>query len=301
MVDAGISYGGYFSEIVEKASREGYTIHYYGLGSYNDQECSFVRLASQKQPAIILSAGFHGDEVAGPLTFVEHFKEIADYALQKDVGLCIYPCVNPSGFDRRTRYNAANESPNNDFLRYLLANGNLTDDLGELNEFLAFYWSSDRDLQIKLPLETRLLHEDLKRLPLSKISGIVDLHQDTFRQDVGSYAYIFNRKEEYLAIAQRVDKIVPLLRNTRISSGYNIRVDSQGSILTGDSVSNRGLLSDDAGFIYRHDGTLQDILYRLGAQYAVTVETTGETDITKAMQVNLLWVKGVIDLVAKQK
>ncbi|MBI4738733.1 hypothetical protein HY772_04135 [Candidatus Woesearchaeota archaeon] len=51
----------------------------------------------------------------------------------------------------------------------------------------------------------------------------------------------------------------------------------------------------------RADGNLQDLLYRLGTPYTVTVETTGKTDVAKAMQVNLLWIKGIIDLIAKQK
>ena len=41
----------------------------------------------------------------------------------RDVGLRIYPCINPSGFEAHTRYNLSGERPNNDFLRYEVAPG----------------------------------------------------------------------------------------------------------------------------------------------------------------------------------
>jgi hypothetical protein len=39
-------------------------------------------------------------------------------AALREVGLRIYPCINPSGFEAHIRYNLAGERPNNDFLRY---------------------------------------------------------------------------------------------------------------------------------------------------------------------------------------
>src|SRR5262245_12233542 len=64
---------------------------------------------------LLITAGFHGDEVAGPLTLLEYFSEIVAYAQSRAVGLEVYPCLNPSGFEDGTRYNRSNEQPNNDF------------------------------------------------------------------------------------------------------------------------------------------------------------------------------------------
>ena len=72
---------------------------------------------------VLITAGFHGDEKAGPLTLLEHAAEIVDYAAARGVGLSIYPCVNPSGFEAHTRYNISGERPNNDFLRYEIEPG----------------------------------------------------------------------------------------------------------------------------------------------------------------------------------
>ena len=38
---------------------------------------------------LLITAGFHGDETAGPLTLLEHLPEIVDYARTRDVGLAI--------------------------------------------------------------------------------------------------------------------------------------------------------------------------------------------------------------------
>ena len=55
------------------------------------------------------------------------------------------------------------------------------------------------------------------------------------------------------------------------------------------------------GFIVRHDGTLGDLLYRLGVKYSVTPETTCKTPLDKACRVNWLWIKGLIDLAARKR
>src|SRR5260370_36881591 len=73
--------------------------------------------------SVVITDGFHGDEKAGPLTLLAHAAELFAYAEARGVGLRLYPCVNPSGFEAHTRYNVGGERPNNDFLRYEIAPG----------------------------------------------------------------------------------------------------------------------------------------------------------------------------------
>ena len=97
----------------------------------------FFRIASrgikQNDKIMLIRAGIHGDEVAGPLTIIQYFNRIFDYAHKRDVKLIIYPLGNPAGFDARQRYNTDYSDglgANNDFVRYELENGNLTGDIG---------------------------------------------------------------------------------------------------------------------------------------------------------------------------
>jgi len=68
-----------------------------------------LRLAGAR--TVLITAGFHGDEKAGPLTLLEHIAEIVDYAAARGVGLLVYPCINPSGFEVGSRYNRSGEKP----------------------------------------------------------------------------------------------------------------------------------------------------------------------------------------------
>ena len=89
----------------------------YGTVVEDGRSFDLVGLRSPGAPLVLITAGFHGDEKAGPLTLLAHTAEIVEYAAARGVGLAIYPCVNPSGFEAHIRYNLSGERPNNDFLR----------------------------------------------------------------------------------------------------------------------------------------------------------------------------------------
>src|SRR5580698_9486524 len=95
----------------------------YGSVFEDGRAFDLVGLRSPGARTVLITAGFHGDEKAGPLTLLEHAAEIVGYAAARGVGLLIYPCINPSGFEAHIRYNLSGERPNNDFLRYELSPG----------------------------------------------------------------------------------------------------------------------------------------------------------------------------------
>jgi succinylglutamate desuccinylase len=61
----------------------------------------FFRIASRgikrNDRIMLMRAGIHGDEVAGPLTIIQYFNRIFDYAHKRGVKLIIYPLGNPAG------------------------------------------------------------------------------------------------------------------------------------------------------------------------------------------------------------
>ena len=149
-----------------------------------------------------------------------------------------------------------------------------------------WYWSSDSRLHLDLPAETRLMHHLLQRDPLENIVAALDLHQDNISRidRAAAYHYAFGDLPVYGRIVEAIRKTVPVLAHKVISAG-------QAS----------GMRTDRDGFIVRHDGTLGDLLYRLGVAYPVTAETTGKTPIDTACRVNWLWIRGLIDLAAKKR
>lgn len=280
------SYSALYDGLVETAKDCGLTCEHYGEIAYSDVTYPLLKIASQLQDRIlVLTSGFHGDEIAGPLSLLEYLEDIASYAETKGIGLIIYPCTNPSGYDGGTRYNAKGEVNNNDFMRYL-KDGMLVDDLQYGAEHEGWYWASDPSLGITLPEETAILHNEILNLPFERIVGLLDLHQDYFLSDPYTYTYVSGDRDIYEPIVDKVAALVPVLRGTTINSGQQ------------DCPPEEIPVSDEHGFIRRHDCTITDLFFRLGIPYTVAVETTGAVPLETAMNVNLTWVKGIIDLVA---
>ena len=91
---------------------------------------------------------------------------------------------------------------------------------------------------------------------------------------------------------------LPVLGNTVLGAGFGVEIDAHGVATKhqSDSVHPR---SDDDGLIQRHDGSLTDLFYRLGARASVAVETTGATPLDVACAVNMVWIRGILELAAR--
>jgi hypothetical protein len=220
---------------------------------------------------LTITAGFHGDEVAGPLTLLERLPEIAAHARARGVGLRIYPCLNPSGFTDGTRYNRGGEAPNNDLLRYELAPGRWAGELRDGQQFVRV------ELHRGGPKETRALLADLERA--SAPDAALDLHQDPWLAGALSYAYVFGPRPAYLPLVAQTDPIVQLARDVKVDDDDNVH-------------------SDADGLIELHDGSVTDYFFRRGVPYTAALETTTETPLARSHEVNLIWIRGFIDLVA---
>ncbi len=229
---------------------------------------------------LIITAGFHGDERAGPQTLLAHAPEIVRYARQRDVGLRIYPCLNPSGFEANSRYNVSGERPNNDLLRYEVAPGFWKGELRTGQPFIRFVPSEgERD---HLPKETAALARELGALPTP--AAQLDLHQDNFIHGARFYAYVFGDLDAYRPLLARSGALVPVLRSCLVDSGHEPGADVH---------------ADDEGFILCNDGSITDYYFRRGCPYTAAIETSTETPADLADEINLIWLHGFIDLVAR--
>lgn len=225
---------------------------------------------------VLVTAGFHGDEKAGPLTLLEHVPEIVRYAADRGVGIVVYPCVNPSGFQAHTRYNMSGERPNNDFLRYEVTPGVWVGELKDGQPHLRCAPAVDG-----LPKETAALARalDSEELP----HAALDLHQDNFIHGPQFYAYVFGDRSAYRPLLTRSGALLPVLRSSIVDSGHEPGTDVR---------------SDEEGCIVCHDGSITDRFHRAGVPYAAAIETTTETPWPIADEINLIWIRGFIDLAA---
>ncbi|HVV50763.1 MAG TPA: succinylglutamate desuccinylase/aspartoacylase family protein [Polyangia bacterium] len=248
----------------------------YGTVLEGGREFPLLGLRLSGARTVLVTAGFHGDEKAGPLTLVEHVAEIVAYAAERGVGLAIYPCVNPSGFEAHVRYNLSGERPNNDFLRYELAPGVWRGELREGERFLRVVPAAEG-----LPKETAALARELDRGPLP--AAALDLHQDNFIHGSLFYAYVFGELATYRPLMARAGSLVPVLRSSIVDSGHEPGSDVR---------------ADAEGFIICPDGSITDRYHRAGVPYVAAIETTTETPAALADEINLIWIRGFIDLAA---
>jgi hypothetical protein len=239
---------------------------------------TYALLAAASAPApraIVVTAGFHGDEEAGPLSLLAHGAELFAHARARGVALRLYPCVNPSGFEAHTRYNVGGERPNNDFLRYELAPGVWR---GELHvDELPLGWKPYDGG----PKETVALARELARW--APPSAALDLHQDNFIRGHVFYSYVFGDRAPYRPLQARSGALLPVLRSSLVDSGYEPGSDVR---------------ADAEGFIECHDGSITDHFHRLEVPFTAAIETTTDTPWPLADEVNMIWTRGFIELAA---
>ena len=247
------------------------------FGSVEEGRQSYPLLSATLpgERTVLITGGFHGDEKAGPLTLLEHALAIVAYARRYGVGLRIYPCINPSGFEAHTRYNVSGERPNNDFLHYEVTPGVWKGELRTGQPFLRCEPSR------AVAKETAALRAELDRHPIPDAS--LDLHQDNFIHGSLFYAYTFGERTPYRPLMARSGARVPILRSSLVDSGHEPGTD---------------VVADEEGIIECHDGSITDRYHRAGSRYVAAIETTTETPGPLADAINLIWIHGFIDLVA---
>ncbi|MBN1207134.1 MAG: hypothetical protein JXB05_19770 [Myxococcaceae bacterium] len=242
----------------------------YGRVMETGKEYPLFRLTVPGSRWLVITSGFHGEEPAGPLTLAESFAEIVAYARARDVGLRVYPCINPSGFEAGTRYNRSGERPNNDFLRYEVAPGAWKGELHHGDSFLRWV------LYDGGPKETRAVRDDIARFPPP--AAALDIHQDNYLALPATYAYAFGDSAAYRPMVEASAEHLTVIRNGHVDEHNHTDAD---------------------GLIVFHDGSVTDYFMRQGVPYTTALETTTRTPLPSCHTVNLIWIRGFIDLAAR--
>ena len=222
---------------------------------------------------LLITAGFHGDEIAGPLTLLEHLPELVQYAKERNVGMTVFPCLNPPGFHHRTRYNASGVSPNNDFVRYEVVKEGRAQWVDALTEGQTFErWVPFFDG----PNETRALAKYLHEQPTPH--AMLDVHQDPWLTKRACYAYAFGDRRAYRPLLAASAHALPVAMSAEVDDC---------------------LWSDAEGLLELHDGSITDLFWRRGTKFVATLETSTLAPLPACHAVNLIWLRGFIDLAAR--
>lgn len=272
-----------YQELIFGYRHTDHRLHFYGNIKEGNKRYTLHKIVANARykKTLLITTGFHGEEFNAPIALLHIFKKIVAYAKKMHVRLIIYPCINPSGFDLRQRYNASNEQSNNYFMHYILENG---DEVGVLEKDERFVHYNIVDSPAK---EVRLLKKDILKYLPNPPDAVIDIHQQHGSLENGEiYAYVFDRLPLYRRIMKKLGKIAPIAKNDLCTSNED-----------GREVFYR--INED-GLIVLHDGTITDLFYQKGTQYAVTSETKTTMSLEKVAAVNLLWIKELIRLIAKK-
>ena len=270
-----------YRELIRGFRDKGYKLQTYGAVKENRKNYRLYKMVinPQYRQTLLITSGFHGEEFNGPISLLTIFDEVVRFAKKMRVRLIVYPCVNPSGFDLHKRYNASDESQNNDFMRYEIEGGKWVGTLQPGENFLT-YKIVDSGAK-----EVRLLKRDVLKYDVPR--GALDIHQQEGGLKTGDfYAYIFDRRAVYRRIMNKLKKVAKVAKN-----------DPAMNFEDGRKIYYR---IDNEGFIVLHDGTLTDMLYRQGSKFVVTSETDTKMPLEKVCQINLIWIKELIKLIVKK-
>lgn len=272
-----------YEELILGYRHTDHRLHTYGKVKENNKTYRLYKIVANARykKTLLITTGFHGEEFNGPISLLHIFNKAVAFAKKNRVRVIAYPCVNPSGFDLRQRYNASDEQPNNDFMRYLMENG---DEIGVLEKDEHFVHYNIVDSPAK---EVCLLKKDILKYLTHPPDAMIDIHQQKGSLENGEiYAYVFDRLPIYRRIMRKLAKIAPIAKNDLCTSNEDRR-----------EVFYR--INED-GLIVLHDGTITDLFYREGSPYVVTSETKTTMPLDKVAEVNLIWIKELIKLIVKK-
>ena len=230
-----------------------------------------LRASSPGEPWVLVLACLHGEETAGANTWGVVGADLFRYANTKGVGLRVYPCCNPHGYENNRRYGSDGRTATNAAFVYRLRDGSTRTAIKEGDDYAGF---ADRPLAY----ETRLLLKDLGK-PATLPAAIVDLHQDGEVAASGFYAYVFGDRAKYHSACDASSEFLPPVVGSEITAGQSIPAGK----------------TDEHGLVSLSDGAVTDVYFHLGVPWIATVETTIDSDPGKAIAVAATWVRAAID------
>jgi len=149
-----------------------------------------------KGPKILIAAGFHGEEQAGPWGIIE-FLRTPSNKLMKKANVSFLPLINPTGFSKGRRENDWMEIPNTGYLHK-------KDFPGE-----------------KLSKEDKILMKNINLLVKIAKDGFVSLHEDSAMKKCYIYTFEKSEKPEKFSsiLIKTNNKFFKICPNTIISEG----------------------------------------------------------------------------------
>ena len=265
------TYGALLAEIMVQAEKCGAAVRTYGTTAAGPLVCVEV----EGPRAVVIVTGQHGEEQAGPRMVARFLPALAARARSRGLGLRIYPCVNPEGFNSGTRRDRKGDTRANAFLDYMVGGAWVGEPQpGQVAT------ATRRPAQAP---ETRALYDDL--VPWASthpVAALVDLHQDACLRPGYAFAYVTKTCRDVAARAL-----------ARAALPYASRK------LANASWSKVALRTGPDGCCLLEDGSITAWADHAGIPISVALEVD-LWDVPSAARVHRAFVCGILDAASQQ-
>jgi hypothetical protein len=230
-------------------------------------------------PLVVIIAGQHGDEPAGPTAIFHHLDALLERSFALGVSMVVYPVVNPEGLWRGTRRNIKGQRKANTAVEFKVK-----------GEWVPALKAGERPEEVRrvegIAKETALLLDDLDAMGKGKISAVLDLHQDAALPSGHAFAYVFGDRDPYAA-AMRTAGALPWADQKMPTESWIGRPGVK-------------LQTDADGLVELHDGSIIDYLWSArGAKLAACLETaTPDATFERAVADSAGWMRAMVELAA---
>ena len=221
------------------------------------------RRETSKKKRVLVVAGFHGEEKAGPwaiLKWLEAFN-IDNY---KGLDISVIPVVNPTAFNKYVRYNTWTQKSNCGFCH--------------------------PEMKEEPSEEGKILLKHIDRLYSLAMNGFLSLHEDIeLRKEY--YLYTFEPTKDP---GQFTCGMLEELSRwwARPLNGISVTADS--NLNTRPFVVN--------GLVYKYcDGSFEDYLFHRGVGRVAVSETPGRAKLERRVDCNVSVIDAFLDLIIKGK
>jgi hypothetical protein len=235
------------------------------LGRTGRQYIFLVRDALElddEKPNLLIAAGFHGEEIAGPWAILKWIDQAPDEYFEK-ANLSFLPCVSPVAFNRGARYPRKEKT----------------------NAGFCYPAIKDRNGKPEKPsVEGKILLANMDTLGLLAKDGFLSLHEDDSAKEFYIYAYNRGFFDKWFADAMRDEEV---LYFSRMKDGTPVNENHDPMAVVED------------GIIYNHhDGSFEDMLVTKGISVrAIVTETPAQgIALEKRVEAGAALISKFIDL-----
>lgn len=235
------------------------------LGEVEDRPIWLIRtnmLYDKKKPHILIAAGFHGEEKAGPLAIM---RWLETKQIPSRIDLSFIPVVNPVGFNTGQRYGNSALKTNAGFCH---------PEIGD---------APSPEGQILLINEG-----NLKKLARN---GFLSLHEDITTKEYYCYSYEpYDKPSDFIRTIRDVeDRFFG-----RYKDGNGVITDCSSVLYPDRAIVYEGLVHNLC------DGSYEDFRMHQGCKHSMATETPGLLRISRRIGANMAIIDKFIELTTKE-